>query len=314
MTQHQFPPELIFNMDETMLDASGHRVKVISQASSPRPFTENEAKMEHITLGLCISASGSYLRPLAILPLKTLPPLEPRVVNFYSLSGQQNGFISNEIWHEWVRTVFIPHINNVRHQLGKPGQKVLFLVDSHSTRKYEPTIKLFEQNKIIVLILPAHSSTILQPLDLTCNGELKKLLRANFLPVADEDRPTKRNRLLVTSVFCLQGALIGLHIMNGFRRAGIYPFSKEAPLKSNLIRNPLQELEFRPPLKKKRGITIAGKVLTNGELPPLALPPLNTPTSSSSTPFPLIRAPLDSAQKVTLDPFCNPSVIDFLSM
>jgi len=30
LTTHNFPPELIFNMDETMLDASGYKVKVIT--------------------------------------------------------------------------------------------------------------------------------------------------------------------------------------------------------------------------------------------------------------------------------------------
>lgn len=33
MTEHNFPPELIFNFDETMLDASGHKLKVFVSAS-----------------------------------------------------------------------------------------------------------------------------------------------------------------------------------------------------------------------------------------------------------------------------------------
>jgi DDE superfamily endonuclease len=251
LLKYDFLPSLIFNMDETMLDASGYKVKVISHASSGRPYTEEEAKLKHITLGLCISASGGYVCPLAILLVKTLPQLNDQVQGFFSISGQPNGFIDNSIWHAWVRDVFIPHVNNLRKNMNQPNAPVLFLVDSHSTHKYAPTIKLFADNNIIVLILPAHSSTILQLLDLTCNGELKRLLKANFAVVADEDGPTKRNRLLYTSVYCLQLALGGLHIMNGFSRAGIHPFSKQAPMNSNLIRNPLAEITLAPLTRRK---------------------------------------------------------------
>jgi hypothetical protein len=233
-----------------MLDSTGHRLRVLVRARDPKPFTENEAKLEHISLGLCISASGSYVRPLAILPLKTLPHLDPKVANFFSFAGQNNGFICNEIWHEWVKTVFIPHINRIRQQIGKPNQKVLFIVDSHSTRKYQPTIDLFQQHNIFVFILPAHSSTILQPLDLTVNGELKRLLKLRFKPVKGEDKPTKRNRLLYTTVECLQGAFLAMHITDGFSRAGIHPFSIGAPLNSSLVRSANAEMDFQPPAKK----------------------------------------------------------------
>ena len=273
LLKYEFLPSLIFNMDETMLDASGYKVKVISRAQAGRPYTMEEAKLKHITLGLCISASGGYVRPLAILPVKTLPHLDDQVQAFYSISGQPNGFIDNSIWHAWVRDVFIPHVNNLRRSMNQPTAPVLFIVDSHSTRKHEPTIQLFRDNNIIVFILPAHSSTILQPLDLSCNGELKRLLKGHFVVVEGEDGPTKRNRLLHTAVLCLQLALGGLHIMSGFSRAGIHPFSKQAPLNSNLIRNPLAEITLPPQQKKKRGATIAGKILINGLDQTPALPP-----------------------------------------
>lgn len=231
-----------------------------------------------------------------------------------SLSGQPNGFISNEIWHEWVVNVFLPYVNKLRQKMGKPNQMVLFLVDSHSTRKHEPTIKLFEQYNIMVLILPAHSSTILQPLDLTCNGELKRLLRLNFLPVGGEDRPTKRNRLLYTAVMCLQIALSGLFITCGFSRAGIYPFCAEAPLNSTLVRHPIEEVDFQPPQKKKRGPSIAGKVLTAGLLSaPQICPPAPIP---SLPPAPLCKivVPSCSPAQITLENVGNPSIADFVNM
>src|SRR5271163_2709452 len=190
LLKYEFLPALIYNMDEIMLDASEHKIKVISCASSGHPYTEEEAKLKHITLGLYISALGGYVRPLAILPVKTLPQLDAQVQGFFSISGQPNGFIDNSIWHAWVRDVFIPHVNNIRKNMGQPNAPVLFLVDSHSTRKHKPTKKLFADNNIIVLVFPAHSSTILQPLDLTSNGELKRLLRANFVVVEGEDGPT----------------------------------------------------------------------------------------------------------------------------
>ena len=43
-------------------DSSEHRVKVLLHANDSCPFTVNENKLEYITLGLCISAFGGYLR------------------------------------------------------------------------------------------------------------------------------------------------------------------------------------------------------------------------------------------------------------
>jgi len=283
--KYEFPPYLIFNMDETMVDASGGKLKIITRAKSPRPFTETEGKLDHITYALCISAAGAYLKPLCILPLKTLPHLEEEVLQFFSITGQENGFISNELWHKWIEEVFIPYVEEIRRIKGCPNQTALLIADSHVTRGHQPTIDLLEQHNIHLKILPAHSSTILQPLDLSCNKEFKRALRLVFPPLSNEDKPTKRNRLLYSSVFALQSAFLGYQIQAGFKRSGLFPYSPEAPLDSNLVRNPLLERSFEPPKKKKRGVPIAGKLLTTLPKQPLGLP-------SSSLPIePLIATP-----------------------
>jgi DDE superfamily endonuclease len=228
LLKYEFQSALIFNMDETILDASGYKVKVFLRASFGRSYTEEEAKLKHITLGLCISILEEYVRPLAILSVKTLSQLNTQVQGFFSISSEPNGFIDNAIWYAWIRDIFIPHVNNFCRVMNQLNTHVLFLVDSHSTHKHKLTKKLFEDNNIIILVLPVHSSTILQPLDLTCNRELKKLLRVNFVVVKDEDSLTKCNILLYTSVYCLQLALRGFYIMNGFSRVEIHSFSKQA--------------------------------------------------------------------------------------
>ena len=174
-----------------LLNASGRRVKVITKASAPHSFTEISAKSEHITLVLAISAAGGYMRPLCIFPLQTLPPLDPRAETFFCISGQQNGFISNDIFFNWVCAVFIPHIIQIRKNLNRPNAKALLFIDPHSTRAYPPAIEEFEKNNIMVKVLLAHSSTISQPLDLTVNHELKRTLSIYFQPKASEALPDK---------------------------------------------------------------------------------------------------------------------------
>jgi hypothetical protein len=68
LLKYEFQSALIFNMDKTMLDASGH-----------------------------ISSSGGYVHPLAILSIKTLSQLNTQVQGFFSISSQLNGFIDNAI-------------------------------------------------------------------------------------------------------------------------------------------------------------------------------------------------------------------------
>ena len=179
---YDFSPDLIFNFDETMLDASEHKVKVLVCSRDSKPFTENEAKLRHMSLGLCISTASTFLYLLLILLLKNLPLLLSKIEQFFCFSGQDNGFINNKIQYDWVKTVLISYIQKIHQQLSKLNQKALFLVDSHSTYKHELTILFFKEHNIIVIIFPAHSSTILQPLDLTVNREFKRLLRICFKP------------------------------------------------------------------------------------------------------------------------------------
>ena len=158
---------------------------------------------------------------------------------------------------------------------------------------------MFEDNNILVNILSAHSSTILQPLDLTVNGELKRLLRQRFKAVKGEDIPTKRSRLMYTTVECLQVALTGIYITDGFERAGIWPFSVDAPLKSNLIIHKIDLMDFAPPSKRKRGPTIAGQVLTFGEPTPMLECEKTPPSAPPSTVLAPKPTPLKPAPKTT---------------
>jgi hypothetical protein len=113
-------------MDKTMIDASKNSMRIIIHANSPHLFTKNEVKLEQVTFGLCISAFRGYIHPLCILPLKHLLLLENRIINFCSTSGQENGFISNDIWHVWSKNVSILHVTNLHAKFGLSTTPVFF--------------------------------------------------------------------------------------------------------------------------------------------------------------------------------------------
>ena len=286
MDEYHFPPHLIFNFDETMLDPTSPKLKVISRSGNPRPFATTAGKGEHISLGLCISASGSFLQPLLILPLKTLPPLAEVINNFYAISGSENGFMTKELWLSYLDTTLIPGINNIRQLSGELDAWALVIVDGHNSRDLSEGVQCCRDHKIILACMPAHSSAICQPLDLTVNYIFKVNIRNFFKPQEGESVPEKHNRLLFLSMYALQVAFNAYTIEKGFARAGIFPFSREAPLQSRYIKSAAIPTPPSKPSKGTKRRSISGHVLTTTNtmsgLPPLPAPKRQTPLLKSA--------------------------------
>ena len=262
MKQHHYPASLIFNFDETMVYPGKRRGKLIVRSKGPRPITKILSKGEHITFGICVAADGGKVDPLLILPLQTLPDLPQTLLQFYSVTGQTNGWITENIYELWIRGQFIPYVQDRRAEFGLWNQKALLIVDGHSSRNSDRIIQLLRSHDIDELVLPAHSSTILQPLDLSVNGEFKRKLGENFKQIEGEPADQRRLRLLAVSALALEATLTTLTITKGFSRAGIWPFSAQAPLNSSLIINPIDSIVNQRPKRKKRGPNISGTLLT----------------------------------------------------
>jgi hypothetical protein len=134
--------------------------------------------------------------------------------------------------------------------------------------------------------MPAHCSTVLQPLDLTVNGEFKRLLGKYWKPQLGEMKDVKRERLLYIAGLCLDGACTILNITSGFSKAGISPYSLEAPLNSSLVRDPATQYVSERKTKRKYGPNISGKVITDGMVIPLISLPTELPPPQLPTPRP----------------------------
>jgi len=97
--------------------------------------------------------------------------------------------------------------------------------ESHHSVSFE----LFcQENNIITLCMPAHSSHILQPLDISCFGPLKKaygrqiedLIKTSITHITKED-------FLPAFYAAFHDSMTKENIQGGFRGAGIIPFDPE---------------------------------------------------------------------------------------
>jgi hypothetical protein len=185
--EHAIKSKYIWSCDETMLDGEngGHQAIKIEQQMS-----------EHITLLLFSSANGESMKPLVILPLITLPELAQSVYEDFNISGQPNGWIDGKIFKNYIQNFFVAHIQQMRENHGEINEPALLIMDHHSSRDALDAELLWREHHILLLLIPAHSSHIVQPLDLSTNGEFKSKLRERFVYIQGENAPTRRNRLL----------------------------------------------------------------------------------------------------------------------
>jgi len=236
VTNYAYHKKLIINIDETFLCPKANKMKVYTQKSKAIAQVKIVAD-EHTSLMFAIRASGDYMRPLVIFPLKTYPPLSPEVEESFTIVGSESGWITDEIFYNWITGDFIEQINEIRTKVPADQQRVLLISDNHGSRYVRRTIDFLIANNIDLVTIPPHSSTVLQPLDLTCNAEFKRILTNNYNPILNLNAPDRRMYLMDLTLKVLPMALSALNIENGYKCSGIIPFNFEQPLKSALVIN-----------------------------------------------------------------------------
>ncbi|CAI6101447.1 unnamed protein product [Clonostachys chloroleuca] len=144
----------------------------------------------------------------------------------------QNGWISNALALEWLQRVFIPETAPA-----DPSEARLLIVDGHGSHATPEFMWECFQNNIFLLFLPAHTSHVLQPLDLGVFSALKAAYRRH-LERLDEmlDLTTiGKANFLECYAKARKEALTAKNIKSGFRATGIYPLNRRKVLLSSQV-------------------------------------------------------------------------------
>ena len=210
-----------YNFDETGFTMGvGNRVKVVT-ASERRtePIGVQQGDREWVTLIAAINAMGWAIAPYLIFKAKNhdaswYPDLKPQ----WRIGVSDNGWTTNDISVAWLRH-FVEQIKGRR-----VGSHVLLIIDGHVSHKSLIFQDLCEDNKIITLCMPPHSSHILQPLDVGCFAPLKRAYSKEIRVLAlDHIGQIDKKAFIATFSKVFDKAFSKANIVSSFKATGLVP-------------------------------------------------------------------------------------------
>jgi hypothetical protein len=237
-------PLLVFNMDETQLSAQKH-LRVLTTAGH-LPLKKSQGKLPHLTGLVTISAGGACFRPIVILPdlltLKTLTKFE----HLTSFATSGTGWITADLFLMFALD-FCAQLTQYRLTLPQPiaNDRVLLILDGHGTRANLIGLMIFHAFNVDVLILPGHTTHVLQAFDVCVASplktEFKKLLQARLeellhLPPGSRMKAAKLREIIVGAFLdALHKATSPGNLESAFATTGFVPLDPTRPLQSPFV-------------------------------------------------------------------------------
>jgi hypothetical protein len=163
---------------------------------------------------------------------------------FQKFQNTESGYVNKAAWQDWVH-YFLSNI-----PVKEDRNWILLILDGFGCHGNNPDLleELYEE-KVLVVAIPAHTSDVLQPLDVANFGPVKILFRRK----SSESQKMIPGAHLTKQTFPkfirkpLELALEPKKVISGFKKAGIWPPDKELYLK---LSEDYKTFE-NPELKKK---------------------------------------------------------------
>lgn len=220
-TRYEFGPDAIYNCDETGVQTVHKPSKIISQKGQKQVSKATSGERgQTVTVCCAINATGNSVPPFFIFPrvrvqdymTNAAPPGSKAVTH-------PSGWMTSENFE-----IYLLHlINFVKCS---KDNKILLILDNHSSHISPKGLSLCKDNGIILLTIPPHTSHRLQPLDVSVYGPFK-----TYFNQACDDFMVNHPGQTITlkDMAGLVGkahprAFTPMNIMKGFSKTGIYPF------------------------------------------------------------------------------------------
>ena len=220
--QHSYYPCDMWNMDESGFGIGEEQItKVLVHLDIKQKEKVIGGKQEWVTDIECINAAGEALAPLLIFKGQDINTrwINERSPQGWHLATSKNGWTSNDLGLAWLKNVFDPLTRKKA-----AGRRRLLIADGHGSHIRADFIAYCMENDIDLLVIPAHCSHILQPLDVGVFAAFKQYhtnethtlsrLSSQRIPRSEWIELLSRAR---------KKAVSKENILSGWRDAGLWP-------------------------------------------------------------------------------------------
>lgn len=182
----------------------------------------------------------------------------------YHWAGQEEGWITEKIFHDWVVKVFIPHVENRRKIWKLPQKRALLWLDGHSSRGSPEALQALIDANIELATIPSHTSHILQPLDCGVNRAMKQNMRNRRGLLKDGTAAGYRKGLLEAADYGIHQAQYHATVSKAWKESCLWPWDPELKLGNS---EQVSQAAAAPTVPSKRRLSsLSGKVLTRQEV------------------------------------------------
>ncbi|CAG2194274.1 unnamed protein product [Mytilus edulis] len=215
-------PHCIYNIDEKGITPEHTPPKVVAdvEINASAVTSERDKTTTIIAAG---NAIGTQIPPFLVfagqrMRQELIQGCTPGTTGDVSPTGWSN----TDIFQSYLQTHFINYVQGLSDK-----QPILVIYDGHLSHVSLSVIDWAKTNNIILLVLPAHTSHLLQPLDVGCFGPLSKIYNHSCHKFMRENH-CKISRYNVGEL-CTNAYVKGLspdNLKSSFKRSGIYPLDK----------------------------------------------------------------------------------------
>lgn len=228
--EHKYQPSDIWNMDESGFGIGEEQaMKVLVYLDKGTQYKVIAGKQEWVTDIECINAAGEALPPLLIFKGDNVNArwLNEQTPEDWYLATSKNGWTSNQLGLEWLKRVFQPLTYKKA-----AGRQRLLIADGHGSHIQGDFIAYCMENKIDLLIMPPHTSHLLQPLDVGVFSAFKRYhtIETHALTRLSSQRIPRAEWIELLSRARVK-AMIRENILSGWRGTGLWPATPMRVLK-----------------------------------------------------------------------------------
>lgn len=224
MEKFKFTPNNIYNCDETAFTTVHKPGKVVAQKGSDAVGQVTSGERGVLVTGLCtVNAAGQTIPPFYVFPRVNFKDYMLQNVAIEGSAGvaHPSGWMTEDNF-----SIYLRHF----HKYAKPSetQPVLLIFDNHSSHISIDVLNFAKENHIVLLTLPPHCSSKLQPLDVGVYGPVKKYYNneCDSWMLRNPGKVINIYQVAALSSNAINKACVPTTIQNAFKKTGIFPFDR----------------------------------------------------------------------------------------